>query len=135
MPKHYDNVIFPFCDMNEFFEKLGLDEQTISAIFSEETAPVIAELMNIDASLLSSVFTLLPAIIKGELSLKSLIPSLLPAVLYYFLAKRTEKSAREQSAGASDTVKKLDFDTENVFKSADEAFSPIDFYLQNSNPS
>ena len=126
--------------MSNIFEQLNIDAESVVSLLSEQT-PLISEITNIDEKLLSAIFKIVPVLLSGELDIKSLIPSLIPVAISYFLSLKSGKAnenAPENIGGAlKDNVSVGDDNGfQNVFSfDGKKGFSPIDLYLQNSNPS
>ena len=121
-------------NISELLKKSGLDPETLLSLLNEDTIPGIARLFGLDEKLLFAVSRLAPAILGGQFDLTTLLPTLIPVALSYFLSlKEPNEKIDPQSYGvpAEEEIEII-----NEFKKENEAeFSPLELYLQSSSAS
>ena len=138
MPRKRLNV--KIMDIKQIIDNLGIDGETLSSFFSEDTAPMISAALGIDERLVSAAVKILPVVLSGDFSVKDVVPLLLPTLLSFLAQSRVKSSERdvETNENAPENFGSAeDFSVVDDFLEIDGAsdFSPIDDYLQNSSAS
>lgn len=103
----------------------GIDEQTV--------APV-ALMLGVKAETLVIIIRLVIAFLRGEINLKDLLPSVIPALISYYLSlsgKNETPTEREQSPSVGDSDNSENGFTFEDFKAvAGDVACDFDFYAQ-----
>ena len=127
--------------MSNLFEGFNIEPEKIITLISEQ-APLLSALTNLDEKLISAAVKILTLFFKGELDIPSILPSLIPAALSYFLSLKADaanKTAPENSIGSGNEANAqtgyTDLNENPFFENDAGGFSSFDVYLQNFNPS
>ena len=125
-------------DINELIKNFSHDGG-LDSILSEETIPLLSSLFKIDERALTAILKIVPPLIRGEIDIRSLLPTLLPVVLSYLVSLRlpsNDKAPPVDTGGAEEPYENnvmtdIGIDTESIKKE----FSSLELYLQNPSAS
>ncbi len=103
--------------LSRFKESLG-DEffDNLEKIDEESLAP-FAVFLGVDKKNLCALIKLVPKIVRGEITLKSLIPHILPVVISYFLLPKIEDDEQEKDESDKDGTSKS---PASIYENVDE---------------